>query len=103
MNEKRISWGAVFAGVIFVSVVQMLLTMLGMGIGFSLVDNGAGKEIGWGAAAWWFISALIAFYSGGWVAGRLSGIPKKADSVLHGILTWNMATILSLALLSTTA
>ena len=35
---KRISWSAVFAGVLVAIVSQMLLTLLGLGIGLSTVD-----------------------------------------------------------------
>ncbi len=35
---RRISWGAVFAGVIIVLIVQFLLSLLGVGIGASTID-----------------------------------------------------------------
>ena len=56
--QRRISWGAVFAGVVMVVAVHILLTMLGAGIGLSLVDPGRGDNpsvagIGIGGAVWW--------------------------------------------------
>lgn len=38
MMAKRISWGAIFAGVIIAMAVQFLLSLLGAGIGMSTAD-----------------------------------------------------------------
>ena len=35
---RRISWGAVFAGVIILLIVQFVLSLLGVGIGASSID-----------------------------------------------------------------
>lgn len=35
---KRISWGAVFAGLVVALVVQFILSLLGIGIGFGAMD-----------------------------------------------------------------
>lgn len=104
---KRISWAAVFAGVILAMVVQLLLSMLGTGIGMSTVDPAqgdtpAGKTLGIGAGIWWSVSSLIALYTGGWVSAHLAGVPRKVDGVLHGLLTWGLSTLLMLYLLTTT-
>ena len=63
---RRISWGAVFAGVVMVLAVQ-ILRLLGLGIGLGTVDlaqNGAtpsAGSFGIGAGAWWggAISSLL--------------------------------------------
>jgi hypothetical protein len=64
---KRISWAAVFAGVILAMVVQLLLSMLGTGIGMSTVDplqgeTPSGRALGLGAGIWWAVSSLIALF-----------------------------------------
>ena len=38
---NKVSWGAIFAGVVVGLVVQVLLTMLGVGIGVATLDPGA--------------------------------------------------------------
>ncbi|MEO8628883.1 MAG: hypothetical protein ABI612_12380 [Betaproteobacteria bacterium] len=102
---KRISWAAVLAGVILAMVLQLLLSMLGTGIGMSTIDplQGDGTpsvaNFGVGAGIWWVISSLIALYIGGWVAGHLAGVPRAMDGALHGLLTWGLATLVSLYLL----
>jgi hypothetical protein len=103
---KRISWGAVIAGVVLALVVQLLLGMLGLGIGMSTVDPAAGdtpsaQAVGIGAAVWWVVTSLVALFIGGWVAGHLAGIPERLDGTLHGLLTWAVTTLFTLYLLST--
>src|SRR5689334_10248687 len=77
---KRISWGAIFAGVVIALAVQLVLSLLGIGIGASTIDplseQNPGKGLGIGAAVWFVISSLLATYAGAWVAGRLSGAPR---------------------------
>jgi hypothetical protein len=103
---KRISWAAVFAGVILAMVVQLLLSMLGTGIGMSTVDplqgeTPGGRVLGLGAGIWWAVSSLIALFISGWVAAHLAGIPRTVDGVLHGLLTWGLSTLMTFYLLST--
>ncbi len=95
---KRISWAAVFAGVVITLVTQLLLSILGLGIGASTVDpmteQNPGAGVATGAAIWFVVSTLISLFAGGWVAGRLAGMPRATDSLLHGVLTWGTATLL---------
>ena len=103
---KRISWGAVIAGVVLALVVQLLLGMLGMGIGMSTIQPASGdmpsaQALGIGAAMWWVVTSLVALFIGGWVAGHLAGVPQRLDGTLHGLLTWAVTTLLTVYLLST--
>jgi hypothetical protein len=97
-------WGAIFAGVAMILVIQLGLALLGSGIGLTAINPGEGnlRAIGIGALIWWMISGLIAFYVGGWTAGRLAGIPRQGDGVLHGLLTWAVTTLLMFLFLTTT-
>jgi hypothetical protein len=102
---KRISWGAIFAGVIIAMAVQFLLSLLGTGIGMSTVDPAPGDTpsagaFGLGAGIWWTVSSLIALFIGGWAAGHLAGNPLKKDGALHGFLTWALSTLVILYLIS---
>ncbi|MEJ7708346.1 MAG: hypothetical protein WKF84_00415 [Pyrinomonadaceae bacterium] len=103
---KRISWASVFAGVVIVLVTQLLLSLLGLGIGASTINPTTEQDptsgLGLGAGIWFIISSLIALFAGGWVAGRLAGIPRNTDSMLHGILTWGLSTLLLFYFLTST-
>jgi hypothetical protein len=102
---RRITWGAVFAGVVVALVVQMLLSLLGMGIGMGTInpmeESNPFSGLGTGALIWWVISMLISLFIGGWVAGRLAGMPKASDASLHGVLMWSVFTLVSVYLLTT--
>lgn len=104
-RQPQISWGAIIAGVVAVLVVQALLSVLGIGIGASTIDPVSEQEpaagVGIGAGIWFIVSALIAFFAGGWIAGRLAGVPRQVDSLLHGALTWGLAVLLTLYLVTT--
>jgi ElaB/YqjD/DUF883 family membrane-anchored ribosome-binding protein len=104
VRPRHISWAAVFAGVVVVLLSQTLFSLLGLAIGASTVDplreqNPFGG-LGVGAALWLVVSTLLSLYFGGWVAGRLAGIPDVIDGMLHGVLTCGLATLLTVYLVS---
>lgn len=103
---KRISWGAVFAGVLIAIVTQILLSLLGVGIGLGTIDaieeQNPTAGLGIGSAVWYIISSLLALFLGGWAAGRLASAPRLFDGVIHGVLTWSLATLLTIYFLTTT-
>jgi hypothetical protein len=41
-------------------------------------------------------------FAGAWVAGRLAGMPDRTDGMLHGLVTWGLAMLLLIYLLTTT-
>jgi hypothetical protein len=105
---NRVAWGAIFAGVVVALVVQILLTMLGVGIGMATLDpasgdNPAASTFSITAAVWWFISGIIAAFAGGYVAARMSGRTVPTTGAFHGLTTWAFTTLLVLYLLTTTA
>ena len=78
-THRRISWAAIFGGVILVVAVQLLWSLLGAGIGLGSVNLNAGttpdaSSFGIGAGAWWIISSIIALAFGGYVSAWLAGI-----------------------------
>jgi hypothetical protein len=104
-THRRISWAAVLGGVILVVAVQLLLSLLGAGIGLGTVGTNAGStpsasSLSIGAGVWWVVSSCIALAAGGYVAAWLAGIEIRFDGVLHGLITWGIATLLTLWLLT---
>lgn len=98
---RRMSWGAVFAGASVSLAVLVVLTALGAGVGVAGVPVWRGVEFG--AALWMLFSGSAAFYAGGWIAGRLTGIARVSESVIHGVVSWAAATLtLAFAFASTT-
>lgn len=113
---NRITWSAVFAGVAISLITQLLLNMLGLGIGIGAIDPNAatgaagtsttaGNDAGtwgWGAALWWGIAGIIAAALGGYAAGRLSGRPERSTAAWHGLVSWAFATLAIVWLLGST-
>lgn len=103
---SRISWSAVFAGVLVAIVTQMLLSLLGLGIGFGAIDvvdeQNPMAGLGIGSAIWYVVTSLLSLFLGGWVAGRLAGTPRLFDGLIHGVLTWCLVTLLTVYFLTTT-
>jgi hypothetical protein len=103
--HRRISWAAIFGGVVLVVVVQLLLSTLGAGIGLGTVNVNAGTtpdagNLGMGAGIWWVISSCLALFCGGYVAAWLAGVELRFDGALHGLVTWGIATLLTIYLLT---
>jgi len=102
---KRISWGAILAGAVLALVIQLALSLLGLGIGLGTIDPLTEQNpmagIGVGAAIWWVVSMLVSLYLGATVSSRLAGMPRPTDGMLHGLLTWSVVTLLTFYLLTT--
>lgn len=102
LPSRRISWGAIFAGVVMAVVTQFMLSLLGAGVGLAAIGPGSSAGgFGVGAAIWWSVSALIAMYTGGWFASRMAGSATAGEGAVHGVLTWGVSTLLTLFLFST--
>src|SRR3954469_4669797 len=90
---RRVSWGAIFAGLFVTIVVEMILTLLGAAIGAATInprtEANPTQGLGIGSAIWLLISSLISLFCGAYVAGRLSGGPRRSDGLLHGVLTFS--------------
>ena len=101
--HTRISWGAIFAGAVMALASQLAFSLLGLGLGASAAnpysDNPVGG-LGFGAAIWTLLSVLISLFTGGYVAGRLAGMPRQQDSMLHGLVTFGLTSLLGFYLLT---
>jgi hypothetical protein len=103
---NRISWGAVLAGVVVGLVVQLILNMIGVGIGAATFhpmtgDNPEASTFSIVAAVWWTVSGIIAAFAGGLAAGRLAGKPKESTAGWHGLTAWALTTLVVFYLLTT--
>lgn len=105
--HRRVIWGGVFAGVVLTFAIQLLLSLLGLGIGMTTIDPSqsggtpGATSLSIGAGVWWTVSYMIALGVGGYVAARLAGVAIQGDGVIHGLLTWAFALLLSAWLVTT--
>jgi hypothetical protein len=106
---NKISWGAVLAGVVVALVTQLILNLLGIGIGAATLDPGAGSaenpsasSFSIGAGIWFALSGILASLAGGYAAGRLAGKPKESTAGWHGLTAWALTTLVIFYLLTST-
>jgi hypothetical protein len=101
---RGVSWSSIFAGVTAAIAVQLLLNLLGIGLGAATINpqgQPPGQGLAFGVAIWFVLSSIISLFVGGWIAGRLAGVANKRDGALHGLVTWAVASLALFYLLST--
>jgi len=103
---NKVSWGAVFAGVVLALAAQFLLNLLGVGLGAAVLDpatadNPAASTFSIGGGIWFVVAGIISAFVGGYIASRLSGRPSSSTGGFHGLTTWAVTTLVILYLLTT--
>lgn len=92
------TWSAVLAGVFTSLVVQILLVMLGFGVGLLTVDipaaGAAPAAVGHMAFVWWAVSGVVSAFAGGAVAAAMSPDSTPGGRVGHALASWAVATVI---------
>jgi hypothetical protein len=104
---SKVSWGAVLAGVVLALATQILLNLLGIGIGAATLDpavgdNPSAMSFSIGAGLWFALSTILAALAGGYAAGRLAGVPRESTAGWHGLTAWALTTLVIFYLLGST-
>jgi len=98
------TWSAVVSGVIASLTVQVLLTMLGLGIGLVGFDAFSGASMpAWAGFAWWSASGIFSAAAGGTVAGTLSPTDNMRLKAIAGVTAWAIATLIVVGVSGLTA
>ncbi|UPK31327.1 PhnA-like protein (plasmid) [Bradyrhizobium sp. 195] len=105
---NQVAWGAVFAGAVIGLVMQVILNMVGLGVGLSTMDIAQGDapsagSMSVGAGIWFVVSGIVAAALGGYIAGRLSGKASQSTTAYHGLISWAVSTLTVVYLLSSAA
>jgi hypothetical protein len=105
---NQASWGAIFAGAVTALVTQVIVNLVGVGVGLASVgtataDNPSAATVSLGAGLWFVASGIVASLAGGLIAGRLSGKPLPGAAGLHGLVSWALTTLVVLYLLTSAA
>ncbi|EAU41526.1 hypothetical protein FP2506_13874 [Fulvimarina pelagi HTCC2506] len=100
-----IAWGAVIAGVILAVAIQLMLGLLGLGLGFGGLPGTDRSVTALASAAgiYSLVAALTGLFVGAFATSRFAGLSEKIDSILHGLVTWAVATLLVVLVLGGTA
>lgn len=112
-NASGISWAAVIGGAFVTASLWLTLTILGVGLGLSLISPwtgiGAGSQaIKVAAIIWLIVTQIIAASLGGYLAGRwrIKWPTVHTNEVYfrdtaHGFLVWAVAVVVTAAFLGT--
>ncbi|MDB5555142.1 MAG: hypothetical protein JWL86_5126 [Rhizobium sp.] len=113
-SSSAVSWAPVIAGAFVATVVTLILMLVGAGLGLTMVSPWSGESssattVSIYAAIWLVIVQWVSSGIGGYLTGRLrtKWVGVHTDEVFfrdtsHGLLAWALATIVVVALLSST-
>ena len=105
IGGTRISWNAVFAGLVVGMAIQLTLSLLGLAFGawsVDLEDVEPAEIVPMGTGVWTALSMFISAFVGGYVTARLSGSALRSDGLYHGLVVWGVNWLV-FAWLTTTA
>jgi len=100
---RRMSWGAILAGVVVALLAQFAMEMLGVSIGAGAIEPGEdtlGPTFSSAVVVWLAVSMLLSLFAGGLVTGKLAGIIDPFDGALHGIVMMGLFAFITVFLLT---
>lgn len=98
-SREGLDWGAIWGGLLTAIGVFILLSVLASAIGITAADSGVdGEDASRVAGVVSAVLALLAFFVGGYVAGRMSESNDNGSGALNGFLVWALALVLILIL-----
>lgn len=101
MPRRRVSWGAIWAGMFVTVIMEIMFILLGMACGIASLSPASNvRGLSVGAMIWIMLSWLISVWVGACVAGWMAAGPRRADGTVHGIVVWSFASAVILLLLT---
>lgn len=109
---SAVSLRSIIAGALAASAITLILTLIGSGLGLTMVSPWSGESasleaIGWTTAVWLVLVQWLSAAFGGYMTGRLrtKWVGVRTDEVFfrdtaHGFLSWALSTIVVAGLLS---
>ncbi len=97
-ERRKLSWGAVVAGVFTTLGLQVFMMYLGTALGASTLDPytmAQNQDASYALPIiFLLITALFSSFAGSWVAGHWANLYSAEDSFIHGALTWSLSAVL---------
>jgi hypothetical protein len=105
-SRSAVSWGAIIAGAVAAAAITLLLTLLGSGLGLTMVSPWSSEGVSAttfaiSTAIWIVIVQWVSSGMGGYITGRLRTrwTGTQTDEVFfrdtaHGILAWALSTLI---------
>ena len=100
-STNRASWASILLGALIAMGVLLLLTLLGIALGFSAVDPRHDANplsgIQTSTAIYVIIAHMLALFIGGYAAAKLAKSTWSSAAILHGAAVWALAALLTTA------
>jgi hypothetical protein len=92
----RVTWRAIIAGWVVGGATQIMLSLLGLGIGaWSMdlheADPAAGIQVG--SVMWTGLSLVISAFVGSYLAAALSRACVRSEGIMQGIVSWGLSWV----------
>jgi hypothetical protein len=106
--RNRLTWPAIFGGVMVTLLTQLFLNLIGMAAGAASLApfSGGGASaasISTGAGIWFVITSILAGLAGGYAAGKFSGAHNDSTAGWHGLTSWALSALVLSYLVSAAA
>ena len=100
-----LDWSAIFGGAAVAVATATIFVSFGSAVGLGVIspftsDGASATTIGILAAVWFLASSALAYYFGGYVAGRMRGVwgdstasEVETRDALHGVVVWAVGVI----------
>lgn len=88
--RSRVSWSAIFAGAVVALATYLLLSTLGVALGFTVSSQVGDKELSIGVVTWAVITTLVSLFLGGLVTSALAVGETKTEAAIYGIIVWGV-------------
>jgi hypothetical protein len=93
-SPQRIRWGAVFAGVVLGTALLALVSTLWFALAFNSNVDTIRVNLEWYVG----VTAVVALFIGGLLAGWLSGVRGAGSGLFNGITMWGLILIVALGI-----
>lgn len=100
-NRDLIRWGPIWAGLLLAIGIQLVLGLIGAAIALSAYNPDSpnyAAQVGNFTGIWAAISALIALFVGGYIAGRMAAVLGLRNGLAQGSVVWALALVAGIVL-----
>lgn len=100
-TRDLVRWGPIWAGLLLAIGIQLVLGLIGAAIALSAYNPSAAnyaQRVGSFTGIWSAISALIALFVGGYVAGRMAAVLGLRNGIVQGSVVWALALVAGIVL-----
>ena len=95
LPRERAYWGAIWVGLLGAFTSFVLFTLLGLAVGVTVLSFRGTSVLpseGTGSIIWETVAGIVAYFIGGYVAGRAAPVFKRSWGALNGLSVFFLST-----------